>query len=232
VLATLLLLGAVLVLDGAEKWGTFVSLVFVVHLPLALLEGVLVGMTVSFLTRVKPSLLGARPVELPPPPEPAPARDGSVVTAPPVLAILALLLMGGPASAHPLKANYAVDPVKRQVSVYVYFTKESVPQKGSVKVTAAGETIAEGPTDANGWFTFSYEHVEPLRVELFAEGAHSSHFVIEANELVGTPSRVGGVLGEIMAGVALVLALGALVMSWLNSRRLRRIEEKLNGANP
>lgn len=230
VLGTLLLLGAVLVLDGAEKWGTFVSLVFVAHLPLALLEGVLVGMTTAFLERVKPALLGPRPAALPapPPPNSAPARDGRVVAAPPVVGLLVLLLTGGPARAHGLKANYAVDTAARRVTLYVYLQGAGPPREGKVKVTAGDDTVVEGETDKNGWFSFGYERVEPVHVELRAEGGHSSSFVIKADELAGAP-RGGGVLGDLVAGVALVLALGALVLAWLNHRRLRRIEEKLNG---
>src|SRR5262249_50105895 len=47
VIGTTLLTGLVLLADGAERWGTFVSLVFLAHLPLALLEGLILGMTVS-----------------------------------------------------------------------------------------------------------------------------------------------------------------------------------------
>jgi cobalt/nickel transport system permease protein len=61
VLLTLLLLGAVLYLEGLEKWGRFIPLAFLAHLPLALLEGVIVGLAVAFLTRVKPELLGPLP---------------------------------------------------------------------------------------------------------------------------------------------------------------------------
>jgi cobalt/nickel transport system permease protein len=237
VLGTLLLLGAVLVLDRAEKWGTFVSLVFVVHLPLALLEGVLVGMTVSFLTRVKPALLGARPVEVPTPPatELAPARGGGVVTAPPVLAVLALLLFGGTASAHGLEANYSVDCAAHRVTVTVFYETGDAPREGKVKVTAGAETIAEGETDREGKFEFSYERIEPLLVSVRSEGGHSSRFAIRAAELEGAAPQAdshGRRLGDIMAGVALVLALGALVLAWLNSRRLSRIEENLNRTNP
>jgi cobalt/nickel transport system permease protein len=234
VLGTLLLLGAVLVLDGAEKWGTFVSLVFVVHLPLALLEGVLVGMTVSFLARVKPALLGARPVEVSPSPDCSPSRDERVATAPPVLAILALLLFGGTASAHGLEANYSVDPAARRVALTVFYETGDAPREGKVKVTAGAETIAEGETDSEGRFVFSYERVEPLLVSVRSEGGHSSRFSISAAELEGASPQAdhrAGRLGDILAGVALVLALGALVMAWLNNRRLSRIEEKLNGTN-
>jgi hypothetical protein len=156
------------------------------------------------------------------------------VTAPPVLAILALLLFGGTASAHGLEANYSVDPAARRVTLTVFYETGDAPRKGKVKVTAGPETIAEGETDREGRFVFSYERVEPLLVSVRSEGGHSSRFSIRAAELEGASPQAdyrAGRLGDILAGVALVLALGALVMAWLNNRRLSRIEEKLNGTN-
>jgi len=59
VFLTLLLNAVVLVLGGQEDWH-FVALVqFVGHLPIALVEGIVLGFTVSFLARVKPEMLGA-----------------------------------------------------------------------------------------------------------------------------------------------------------------------------
>jgi cobalt/nickel transport system permease protein len=59
VLSTTALTGLVLLAGGAEEWHLFVRLVFVAHLPLAVLEGLVLGCVVSFLARVKPDLLGA-----------------------------------------------------------------------------------------------------------------------------------------------------------------------------
>lgn len=60
VVGTTLLIGLVLVADGAERWGTFASAVFVAHLPLAVLEGLILGVLVGFLARVKPEMLSGR----------------------------------------------------------------------------------------------------------------------------------------------------------------------------
>ncbi len=57
VLTTTLLLGAVLLAGGADRWQPFVSAVLIVHLPIALVEGVILGYTVGFLKRVKPEML-------------------------------------------------------------------------------------------------------------------------------------------------------------------------------
>src|SRR5205823_3017299 len=58
VLATTALNALVLLWGGAEDWHTIVLLVFVAHLPIAVIEGVVLGFTVGFLARVKPEMLG------------------------------------------------------------------------------------------------------------------------------------------------------------------------------
>lgn len=66
VLLTLVLQATVLVLGGEENFSSLAVLLFAVHLPIAVIEGVVVGFTVSYLARVKPQLLG-----LPVPGDPA-----------------------------------------------------------------------------------------------------------------------------------------------------------------
>jgi cobalt/nickel transport system permease protein len=61
VLLTTALVGVVLLLDGRERWSNFVAFVFLAHLPLAIVEGLVLGCTVGFLARVKPELIGLRP---------------------------------------------------------------------------------------------------------------------------------------------------------------------------
>ena len=61
VLATLALNAAVLLWGGAEDWHSIVLLVFVVHMPIAVAEGVILGFAVGFLARVKPEMLGGLP---------------------------------------------------------------------------------------------------------------------------------------------------------------------------
>jgi cobalt/nickel transport system permease protein len=57
VLLTLALNTLVLMVADPEAWGTFAPLSFAVHLPIAVVEGVVVGFAVSYLARVKPDLL-------------------------------------------------------------------------------------------------------------------------------------------------------------------------------
>jgi cobalt/nickel transport system permease protein len=63
VLATLLLNAAALILGGRADWSGVVLLTFIIHLPLAVVEGTILGFTVGFLVRVKPEMLGWPPPE-------------------------------------------------------------------------------------------------------------------------------------------------------------------------
>ena len=58
VLATAALNFLVLLWGGEEDWHTLALATFVAHLPVAVLEGVVMGFTVGFLARVKPEMLG------------------------------------------------------------------------------------------------------------------------------------------------------------------------------
>jgi cobalt/nickel transport system permease protein len=71
VLATILLNSLVLLLGGETDWTMTVLVLIVLHLPLAVLEGVVVGFAVGFLAQVKPEMLGL------PPPEPAVVETAS-----------------------------------------------------------------------------------------------------------------------------------------------------------
>jgi cobalt/nickel transport system permease protein len=57
VLLTVLLNSLALALGGQVDWHTLALLSFIIHLPLAVLEGVILGFTVGFLARVKPEML-------------------------------------------------------------------------------------------------------------------------------------------------------------------------------
>lgn len=58
VFATLVLNYLVLVFGGQEDWKPLAQLIFVAHLPIMVIEGLVLGFTVSFLVRVKPEMLG------------------------------------------------------------------------------------------------------------------------------------------------------------------------------
>jgi cobalt/nickel transport system permease protein len=65
VLATMALNCAVLLWGGQEDWHTLALLTFVAHLPVVVVESVVLGFTVGFLVRVKPEMLRWRAVEEP-----------------------------------------------------------------------------------------------------------------------------------------------------------------------
>jgi cobalt/nickel transport system permease protein len=58
VLATILLHTVALMAGGQENWYPVALLAFIIHLPLAVVEGAILGFAVGFLARVKPEMLG------------------------------------------------------------------------------------------------------------------------------------------------------------------------------
>jgi cobalt/nickel transport system permease protein len=58
VLATILLHTVALILGGRQAWYSLALLTFIIHMPLAVVEGAILGFTVGFLARVKPEMLG------------------------------------------------------------------------------------------------------------------------------------------------------------------------------
>jgi cobalt/nickel transport system permease protein len=58
VLATILLNTVALVGGGNADWTSLALLTFITHLPLAVVEGIILGFAVGFLARVKPEMLG------------------------------------------------------------------------------------------------------------------------------------------------------------------------------
>lgn len=57
VILTATLNSIVLIVAGAYDWRVVAAVVWVVHIPLALIEGVIVGVVVTFLAKVKPEML-------------------------------------------------------------------------------------------------------------------------------------------------------------------------------
>ena len=63
VLVTVALNTAVLILGGERDWQVWALAQLVAHLPVAVIEGIVLGFTVSFLARVKPEMLGTAAAE-------------------------------------------------------------------------------------------------------------------------------------------------------------------------
>jgi cobalt/nickel transport system permease protein len=195
VLLTLALNALVLLWGGAEDWHSIVVLVFVAHLPVALIEGVVLGFTVSFLARVKPEMLdgeaGAlwrdRPREEAAAPHGDAIRPAGPVTARPpalLLAILGTLLAAAPARAHRLEAEAKVLP-GGQVRVESWFDLTGDSPKGAkVEVLRPdGTPLTGGTLDDQGLFVFRVSKAEALTVVVSAGGGHRKEFVIPRAEL-------------------------------------------------
>jgi cobalt/nickel transport system permease protein len=197
VLTTLVLNALVLLWGGAEDWHQIVALVFLAHLPIVVIEGVVLGFTVNFLARVKPEMLGI-PAEASarwrlPEREPLPNGDTGVtrppaeITSPPpalLLAVVTTLLAAGTAHAHRLDAGFEVLPDK-QVRIEAWFDLTDKPPKGArVQVFRPGRRLlVEGRLDDRGQFVFDYPEVEPLAVVVSAGAGHEKSFTIPAADL-------------------------------------------------
>jgi cobalt/nickel transport system permease protein len=216
VLGTTVLTGLVLVVggDGHDTWDTWATAVFLAHLPLALLEGLIVGSTVAFLWRVKPEMLSTR----------APLAGGAVV------AVFLLLASATPAFAHALEIEHKIDVPKREVTIQCKFEGGDAPKAATVTILRGDASVlTEGKPDEQGRFTFRFDRPEKLIVVVTAEGGHKATASIRASELGGTEEKTiapaqGSRLRDLLAGLALLLAAAAFVMAWRNGARLRRLE--------
>jgi cobalt/nickel transport system permease protein len=225
VLATMVLNGLVLLLGGVEDWRGIVTLVFLAHLPLAVLEGVVLGFTVAFLARVKPEMLISW----------QPARQPWLAKAPTLLlAVAALLTTATPVWAHRLEAEYRVLP-DRRIQIESWFETGDSPQNATVKVfNAEGALLLEGKLDGKGLFVFPLEKVQDLRVEVYAGAGHQAELKMSQKELESrlagqTPfaDRSKGVNSrDVLAGISLLLAAGAFLLGLRNARRLRQLERR------
>ncbi|HZY90247.1 MAG TPA: energy-coupling factor ABC transporter permease, partial [Gemmataceae bacterium] len=197
VLLTLALNALVLLWGGAEDWHGIVLVVFAAHLPIVLIEGVVLGFTVSFLARVKPEMLGSceagalwrdRPREASPAPngEVVQPAAGPITVRPPalLLAVLCTLLTAGPARAHRLEAEAKVLP-GGQVRVESWFDLTGDSPKGAkVEVLRLdGSTLTKGELSEQGVFVFRFDRPEALKVVVSAGAGHRKEFVISQAEL-------------------------------------------------
>lgn len=218
VLATLILQAIVLLWGGAEDWHAIVWLVFYAHLPIVLLEGVVLGFTVSFLARVKPEMLGLDEDALrkwdgrerqTSPQEGGITPAGTEVAAgissdtrgvqPPalLLAILTFLLTANPARAHRPRAESVV-LADRQVQIDGWFDPGGDPMKGAkVQVFRPDQRLlVEGRLDDKGTFVFRFTEPEPLEVVVSAGAGHRASFVIPREKLEQKTEGVPAPPGE------------------------------------
>jgi cobalt/nickel transport system permease protein len=215
VLLTLSLNAITLLWGGAEDWHSLVVLVFVAHLPIAVLEGIVLGFTVAFLSRVKPELLGSYAghwrEDAPHPPaegheagyfappsreiQQAPAAEarerGKIALPPPalLLALAAGVLFAGNAQAHRLEAECKVLPGNKvRVESWFDLTGES-PVGAAVQVFRPGkELLTEGKLDEKGLFVFPFTRAEDLTVVVSAGAGHRKEVTIPRADLMKAQS--------------------------------------------
>ncbi|MGH9677227.1 MAG: energy-coupling factor ABC transporter permease, partial [Candidatus Acidiferrum sp.] len=196
VLATISLNAVVLVWGGTEDWRTIALIVFIAHLPIVFIEGIIAGFTISFLERVKPALLT---LEYGTPPLRQDAQKGEnsalmpsrlaartrSITAPPILLLVTLLglLTPAKAQAHRLEADYRVLPNGRvQIESWFDLTGDS-PQSASVKVFRADDTLlTEGKLNDKGMFSFQVNYPDELRIVVNAGAGHQKQLLIPKTE--------------------------------------------------
>jgi|GEM_PF-38494 len=203
VLATLVLNAPPLLWGGAEDWHTIVLLVFVVHMPIAVVEGVILGFAVGFLARVKPEMLGGlsdddalraatvreREWFL------GSARSLTVAArkAPPpalLFAIAGILWAAAPVKAHRLDADYRVRP-DGKVQVESWFdVGGKAPAGAKVQVFRPdGALLSEGSLDEQGIFVFAPKEAENLKVVVSAGAGHRAEFVVSRDKLRQTAAE-------------------------------------------
>jgi cobalt/nickel transport system permease protein len=201
VLVTLVLNALVLLYGGAEDWHSIVLLVFVAHLPIAVVEGIILGMTVGFLVRVKPEMLGIRPLEER---EETPSRESSSIQAerpapitlrPPtlLLVLVGILVTAAPAQAHRLDAAFQVLPGgKVEIESWFDLTNQS-PRGATVQVfRSGGQLLVDGKLNEKGLFLFRVNKAERLKVVVSAGAGHRKELVIPQETLEKATLLRGG----------------------------------------
>jgi nickel transport protein len=189
-------------------------------MPIAVVEGVILGFAVGFLARVKPEMLGGLsgdgawtrrweprtgPVhangavfsEKPPIPAGLPLPPPALL-----LAVLGLLWAATPAQAHRLDADYRVRP-DGQVQVESWFdVGGKAPAGATVQVFRAnGAALTEGSLDEQGVFVFAPKEAEDLKVVVSAGAGHRAEFVVPGTKLQqATPAESSKPGGAAVAG--------------------------------
>lgn len=239
-------LNCLVLLQGGEDDWTYPALLEVLfHLPVAVIEGVLLGFTVGFLTRVRPELLQPEVRS-----QEAEGKNHESASATSVAVGVLLLLLGMPhaAWAHRLEGQYKVLPGGK-IRVESWFDLTGDSPVGA-KVRALGpmdEVLADGKLDDKGFFTFEVVRAETLRVVISAGGGHRKELLIKDSELASFISRAGGspkqesgtevarespspserrsgvTLQDVLVGVGFVLAVAAFVISLRNAQAIRKL---------
>jgi ABC-type Co2+ transport system permease subunit len=201
VLGTVILHCLVLIFGGESNWQVWALIDLVVHLPIAVIEGVVLGFTVGFLARVKPEMLGWRSRALIPeeeypfwPADREGARSEAITTKEEglrkpgnwsLLFALAGWLVVPPSSAHAhrLEAGTVVRPFW-QVQVESWFeTHEPAAGARAQVFRSNGRLLTAGTLTDKGIFIFSYQHIDTFTVVVSAGGGHRAEAIVTADSL-------------------------------------------------
>jgi cobalt/nickel transport system permease protein len=250
-------LNCLVLLEGGESNWTVPALILVVaHLPIAVVEGIVMGFTVGLLARVRPDILGMQSRVysagnrqdclngVAKPHQEKTCHLPSAICDPKsgILAILALIGLASPAQAHRLEGEYRILPGQKiRVESWFDLTGDS-PADASVQVFREnGEVLTKGTLDKDGVFVFSFSRPEPLRVVIAAGAGHRKELTIPVTELTRALTGSSKVpqdppppadrstrinIKDVLLGVGFVLALAAFFLSWRNARQLRSFQEK------
>jgi ABC-type Co2+ transport system permease subunit len=231
VLATVLLNSVTLLFGAPAEARTPALLLCVIYLPLAVVEGTILGFLVGFLVRVKPEMLGWENAGSAKQEKHAPAGIAMC------LAIVGLTLVApSSAYAHRLKSAFTVTG-PNTVQVESWFDTGGSPKSADVQVLRpGGQLLVEGKADANGIFVFRFEETETLKVIVSAGDGHRGELEIPASALQASPTTTPGEsppahpqplvdrespipFKDMLLGVTFILALAAFVLAVRNARR-------------
>jgi cobalt/nickel transport system permease protein len=209
VLATVALNCLVLLAGGETNWMLPASILVIVHLPVAVVEGLVLGFAVGLLARVRPDIIGMRTRtrssalrteyashrEQPSHSAPSAAESqggeairnlqSAICNQKHILALLLIVLVpSGPAWAHRLRGEYKVLPGQR-VRVEAWFDLTAASPAGAIvqAIRENGEVLAEGKLNEKGTFFFSYPRAEALRIVISAGAGHREELRVSAHEL-------------------------------------------------
>lgn len=154
-----------------------------------------------------------------------------------VLGFAWTLLSPSVARAHALKAECRLLGNNR-VQVEGWFDNGGpVPHGADVRVYRVnGSLLIQGQLDAQGRYVFSFDSPERLQVTVSDGQGHAAKVWLTEQDLRGAEQADDGLrrsvrsaespLKDLAAGLALVLAAAAFLLSWRNAQRLRALEQR------
>lgn len=177
-------------IESVARW------VFLAHVPVLVLDGLVTQAAVSFLARVKPEMIpGSQAAGSPdnrPDPQHASVPEGRITGRGILLGLTlpVMLLVPGPCEGHGLDILARVNGTRVKVEAFFLdgapargatITVRSVPERDD----EAGESliVAEGVTDREGLFYFRPPEARDLEIIVEDEGGHRRSRVVSAGKL-------------------------------------------------